>query len=230
VNIVILKDSFSMERILEPEVMDDREEALEYDAMDFTEVNTNFAKEAVQLAGINARVLDVGTGTARIPIMISQLRPQWQIIAIDLADSMLEIGQKNILNANCQEQIKLEKVDGKNLPYQSEQFDLVISNSLIHHLENPLPFLREIKRVLKPNGGIFLRDLFRPDSEEIIKGMVREIDPNFSLRQAQLFQDSLRAAFTLAEIADLIQQSGLENVKIYQSSERHWTAIKTSKN
>jgi len=198
VNIVIPKDSFSMERILEPEVMDDREEAIEYDAMDFTEVNTNFAKEAVQLAGINARVLDVGTGTARIP--------------------------------NCQEQIKLEKVDGKNLPYQSEQFDLVISNSLIHHLENPLPFLREIKRVLKPNGGIFLRDLFRPDSEEIIKGMVREIDPNFSPRQAQLFQDSLRAAFTLAEIADLIQQSGLENVKIYQSSERHWTAIKTSKN
>lgn len=39
-----------MERILEPEVMDDREEAIEYDAMDFTEVNTNFAKEAVQLA------------------------------------------------------------------------------------------------------------------------------------------------------------------------------------
>jgi hypothetical protein len=60
--------------------------------------------------------------------------------------------------------------------------------------------------------------------------MVREIDPNFSPRQAQLFQDSLRAAFTLAEIADLIQQSGLKNVKIYQSSERHWTAIKTSKN
>ncbi|MFM6062277.1 MAG: SAM-dependent methyltransferase, partial [Microcystis panniformis] len=72
-----------MERILEPEVMDDRKEAIEYDAMDFTEVNTNFAKEAVQLAGINARVLDVGTGTARIPIMLSQLRPQWQIIAID---------------------------------------------------------------------------------------------------------------------------------------------------
>ncbi|MFM7352247.1 MAG: class I SAM-dependent methyltransferase, partial [Microcystis aeruginosa] len=110
-----------MERILEPEVMDDREEAIEYDAMDFTEVNTNFAKEAVQLAGINARVLDVGTGTARIPIMLSQLRPQWQIIAIDLADSMLEIGQKNILSANCQEKIKLERVDGKNLPYQSEQ-------------------------------------------------------------------------------------------------------------
>ncbi|MFM6064905.1 MAG: SAM-dependent methyltransferase, partial [Microcystis panniformis] len=87
-----------------------------------------------------------------------------------------------------------------------------------------------IKRVLKPHGGIFLRDLFRPDSEEIIQGMVREIDPNFSPRQAQLFQDSMRAAFTLAEIEDLIQQSGLKNVKIYQSSNRHWTAIKTSKN
>lgn len=219
-----------MERILEPEVMDDREEAIEYDAMDFTEVNTNFAKEAVKLASINARVLDVGTGTARIPIIISQLRPQWQIIAIDMADSMLEIAQKNILDANCQQQIKLEKVDAKNLPYQSQQFDLVISNSLIHHLRDPLPFLQEIKRVLKTDGGIFLRDLFRPDSEEIIEAMVTEIDPNFSPRQAQLFQDSLRAAFTLAEIEDLIKQAGLENVKIYQSSERHWTVIKAGKN
>jgi ubiquinone/menaquinone biosynthesis C-methylase UbiE len=218
-----------MERILEPEVMDDREEAIEYDAMDFTEVNTNFAKEAVQLAGINATVLDVGTGTARIPIIICQLRPRWQITAIDMADSMLEIAQKNILDANCQKQIKLEKVDAKNLPYQSEQFDLVISNSLIHHLRDPLPFLQEIKRVLKPDGGIFLRDLFRPDSEEIIEVMVREIDPNFSPRQAQLFKDSLHAAFTLAEIKDLVKQAGLENVKIYQSSERHWTAIKAKK-
>jgi ubiquinone/menaquinone biosynthesis C-methylase UbiE len=218
-----------MERILEPEVMDDREEAIEYDAMDFTEINTNFAQEAIKLTGINATVLDAGTGTARIPIIISQLRPQWQIIAIDMADSMLEIGQKNILDANCQDRIKLEKIDAKNLPYTSQQFDLVISNSLIHHLSDPLLFLQEIKRVLKPDGGILLRDLFRPDSPEIIEAMVTAIDPNFSPRQAQLFKDSLHAAFTLAEIEDLIKQAGLENVQIYQSSERHWTAIKQGK-
>jgi ubiquinone/menaquinone biosynthesis C-methylase UbiE len=218
-----------MERILEPEVMDDREEAIEYDAMDFTEINTNFAQEAIKLTGINATVLDVGTGTARIPIIISQLRPQWQIIAIDMADSMLEIGQQNILDANCQDRIKLEKIDAKNLPYTSQQFDLVISNSLIHHLSDPLSFLQEIKRVLKPDGGIFLRDLFRPDSSEIIEAMVTAIDPNFSPRQAQLFKDSLQAAFTLAEIEDLIKQAGLEKVQVYQSSERHWTAVKQGK-
>lgn len=219
-----------MQRILEPEVMDSPEEAIEYDGMDFTEINTAFAKEALALAPVKATVLDAGTGTARIPIIISQLRPQWQIIAIDMADSMLEIGQKNILDANCQEQIKLEKVDAKNLPYPPQKFDLVISNSLIHHLRDPLPFLQEIKRVLKPDGGIFFRDLFRPDSEEIIETMVRAIDPDFSPRQAQLFKDSLRAAFTLAEIEDLIKRSGLENVKIYQSSERHWSAVRASKN
>jgi ubiquinone/menaquinone biosynthesis C-methylase UbiE len=218
-----------MQRILEPEVMDSPEEAIEYDAMDFTEINTNFAQETVKLAGINATVLDAGTGTARIPILIGQLRPQWQIIAIDMADSMLEIGQKNIISANCQDQITLEKVDAKNLLYKPEQFDLVISNSLIHHLSDPLTFLREIKRVLKSDGGIFLRDLFRPDSEEIIETMVTAIDPNYSPRQAQLFKDSLHAAFTLAEIEDLIKQAGLENVKIYQSSERHWTAVRANK-
>lgn len=88
-----------MERILEPEVMDTAEEAIEYDAMDFKEVNAAFAELAIDLAPFQATVLDAGTGTARIPILICQQRPDWQIIAIDLAKSMLEIGEKNVKQA-----------------------------------------------------------------------------------------------------------------------------------
>ena len=83
-----------LKRILEPEVMDNEQEAIDYDAMDFAEFNNAFAQLAIQLISEKAKVLDVGTGTARIPIIITQLRPQWQIIATDLAKSMLEIGAK----------------------------------------------------------------------------------------------------------------------------------------
>ncbi|MGH2416452.1 MAG: class I SAM-dependent methyltransferase [Microcystaceae cyanobacterium] len=217
-----------MQRILEPEVMDTQEEAVEYDAMDFTEVNTAFAQRAIELVPplTNIKVLDVGTGTARIPILIGQQRPEWQIIAIDLAKSMLEIGQKNVQEADLQKQIHLDVIDAKQMPYGDRQFDLVISNSLIHHLPNPLPFLQEVKRVLKPNGAILIRDLLRPLSQDLMHQIVAAIGSEYSEHQKQLFRDSLQAAFTLEEIKQLVKTAGLEGINIYQSSERHWTAEK----
>lgn len=100
-----------MERILEPEVMDTEAEALEYDSMDFLAINTLFAQRAVELGSRIAHVLDLGTGTARIPILIAQARPEWQIVAIDLAESMLAIARKNVVSAKLETQIQLELID-----------------------------------------------------------------------------------------------------------------------
>lgn len=216
-----------MQRITEPEVMDSPQEAIEYDAMDFLEVNTAFAESAISLCPETARILDAGTGTARIPIIMCQRCPQWQIIGIDLAQSMLEIGRKNVEQAGLQQQIKLELVDAKQMPYPDVHFDMIVSNSIIHHLPNPLPFLQEIKRVLKPNGAIFIRDLLRPDTAEIVNEIVEKYASDCNEHQTMLFRDSLHAAFTLDEIKELMQQALLENIHIYQSSDRHWTAERT---
>ncbi|MBW4611440.1 MAG: class I SAM-dependent methyltransferase [Hassallia sp. WJT32-NPBG1] len=214
-----------MERILEPEVMDSLTEAIEYDAMDFTEVNTDFALKAIALGppeqGI---VLDAGTGPGRIPVLISQMRSQWQIIAIDAAQSMLEVAAQHVQQANLQSSISLELVDAKSLPYEDGHFDMIISNSLVHHLPDPLPFFKELKRVLKSNGGIFIRDLFRPANAEIMNALVDSIGEEYDEYQKKLFRDSLNAALTLDEVNQLISQVGLQQVKVYQTSDRHWTA------
>ncbi|MFB2893926.1 class I SAM-dependent methyltransferase [Aerosakkonemataceae cyanobacterium BLCC-F50] len=212
-----------MQRVLEPEVMDSWEEAVAYDAMDFTQVNAAFAQRAIALAPTAAKVLDAGTGTARIPLLLCQQRPQWQVTGIDLAENMLKIGAEHIKNAGLQPQIVLELVDAKQLPYPNAYFDLVISNSLIHHLPDPLPFLQEIKRVLKPKGAILIRDLIRPANQETLDNLVESIGTEYDPHQKQLFADSLHAAFTLDEVNQLISQAGLQDVKIYQSSDRHWT-------
>ncbi|MBL1175314.1 class I SAM-dependent methyltransferase [Pantanalinema sp. GBBB05] len=213
-----------MQRVLEPEVMDTWEEAVEYDAMDFVEVNTAFANRAIALGLPTGLVLDAGTGTARIPIMIAQRCPQWQIIGIDLSKNMLKLGQENVDTAGLQAQISLECVDAKQLPYPDRHFDAVISNSIIHHLPDPLPFLQELKRVLKPNGGILLRDLLRPQDQVAVDQLVAAIGPEYNPHQRQLFRDSLCAAFRLEEIRALFDAAGLLDVKVNQSSDRHWTA------
>ncbi|HEY9673340.1 MAG TPA: class I SAM-dependent methyltransferase [Waterburya sp.] len=213
-----------MQRVTEPEVMDTLQDALEYDAMDFLDVNTAFAERAIELGLPQGLILDAGTGTARIPILICQQCPQWQIIGIDLAQSMLDVGRTNVEQAGLQQQIKLELVDAKQLPYPDAHFDMVVSNSLIHHLPNPLPFLRELQRVLKPQGAIFLRDLMRPDSIETLEAIIEREAGDCSDYQRGLFRDSLHAAFTLEEVNELLQQAGLVGVNVYQSSDRHWTA------
>lgn len=213
-----------MQRVLEPEAMDSWEEAVAYDAMDFTEVNAAFAQRAIELAPTVAKVLDAGTATARIPLLLCQKRPQWQVTGIDLAENMLKIGAEHIKKSGLQQQINLELVDAKQLPYPNAHFDMVISNSLVHHLPDPLPFLQEIKRVLKPKGAILIRDLIRPANQETLNALVESIGTEYDSHQKQLFADSLNAAFTLNEVNKLISQAGLQNIKIYQSSDRHWTA------
>lgn len=213
-----------MKRVLEPEVMDTWEDATAYDTMDFLEVNTAFAESAIAVGPESALVLDAGTGTARIPILIVQRRPQWQIKAIDLSHNMLQVGRENVQSAGVQDQIQLEYIDAKQMPYKDSIFDLVISNSIIHHLPDPMPFFRELKRVLKPNGGIFLRDLMRPTDVETVNKIVTRIGPEYDDYQTQLFRDSLIAAFTIEEVQEMIGMAGLEGVKVYESSDRHWTA------
>lgn len=238
----------SLERVLEPEVMDTWDEAVDYDAMDFLAVNTAFSEAALALvpptvtSPSRLTVLDAGTGTARIPILINQLlrqqqRPLWQITAIDLAASMLKLGAEHVAKAGLEAEIQLAQVDAKQLPYPDASFDLVISNSIVHHLPDPLPFLQEVRRVLKPYGGLLLRDLLRPAQDTLVQALVAQIDPEYNAHQQQLFADSLRAAFTLPEIQTLFRQAGFEvmnhleafgdlerGVRIYQSSDRHWTA------
>jgi ubiquinone/menaquinone biosynthesis C-methylase UbiE len=212
-----------MDRILEPEVMDTWLEATAYDAMDFTAVNTGFATEAIALDPHAIKVLDLGTGTARIPILMCQQRPQYLFMGIDLAQSMLIIGQRNVEAAQLTQRIRLERVDSKQTPYPDLEFDMVISNSLVHHLPEPLSLFQEIKRLVKLDGAILVRDLIRPANELIVNELVAKIGEGYDLRQRQLFRDSLQAALTLAEVQSLIDRVGLAGVKLTQSSELHWT-------
>ena len=214
-----------MQRVLEPEVMDSWQEAFEYDAMDFIEINTAFAQRAIELGPpFSAKILDAGTGPARIPVLLCLKCPQWQVFGIDLAKNMLQIGAQHVKQAGLQHQIVLELVDAKQLPYQDGHFEMVVSNSLVHHLPDPLPFFQELKRVFKPNGALLIRDLIRPADRETMNSLVESIGAEYDTHQKQLFRDSLHAALTLEEVKQLIAQAGLEGVRVYQSSDRHWTA------
>jgi ubiquinone/menaquinone biosynthesis C-methylase UbiE len=212
-----------MDRILEPEVMDTWLEATAYDAMDFSAVNAAFAADAIALDPHAVKILDVGTGTARIPILMCQQRPQYLVTAIDLAQSMLIIGQRNVEEANLSQRIRLERVDSKRMPYPDLEFDTIVSNSLVHHLPDPLVFFQEVNRLIRPDGAILIRDLIRPETDRLVDDLVERIGGDYDSHQQQLFRDSLKAGLTLTEVRDFVDRAGLQQVKLSQTSELHWT-------
>ena len=212
-------------RILEPEVMDTIEEAFEYDSMDHSQVNEVFCNDFFAARNLTdgVQILDVGTGTAQIPIVMCKRNSGLKITAIDLAESMLTLGNKNIQTAHLEDSIILVQVDSKKMPYPDESFDQVVSNSIIHHIPNPVECFKEMIRVTKKDGLLFVRDLLRPDSIAELQNIVNLHAGDATPKQKQLFTDSLHASLSLAEVREMVKLFGFEAFTVIQSSNRHWT-------
>jgi ubiquinone/menaquinone biosynthesis C-methylase UbiE len=221
-------------RVLEPEVMDSEEEARDYDTMDHSAVNRVFAADFLAEWGTlglpPGPELDVGTGTAQIPIEVCRQNAALHITGIDLAEHMLALGRVNLRQAGLEGRICLERCDAKALPYPSGHFTAVISNSIVHHIPEPERVFAEMVRVTAPGGLLFVRDLLRPADEAEVRRLVELYAADANEHQRKMFGDSLRAALTLAEVQAIVAAHGFDPSTVRQTTDRHWTWSSRTRN
>jgi len=237
-----------LDRVLEPEVMDSHEDAVDYDTMDHSAVNRAFVDDLlceIQNAELRIQndepipsvpnsefcilssafldIVDLGTGTALIPIELCRRFAHCRVMAADAAANMLDLARYHIEANSLTERIQLVQVDAKSLPFEDAMFDVVMSNSIVHHIPEPLGVFREAVRVTRPGGLLFFRDLLRPDSLDELKRLVATYATDCNDHQRQLFTDSLHAALSLAEVQALTTNLGFAPSAVQQTSDRHWT-------
>lgn len=213
-----------LQRVLEPEVMDTVEDANDYDTMDHSGVNRVFVWDLLKFAPrLQNPVLDVGTGTAQIPIELCQQHATVEVMAVDAATAMIELANRNITNAGLTSRIRAELVNARGLPFPDQHFAAVISNSIIHHIPEPMIVFTEIVRVGQGSGVIFVRDLFRPNDEAMLTHLVQTYASDANAHQRMLFADSLRAALTVDEVRGLVTRLGYAAETVTATSDRHWT-------
>jgi ubiquinone/menaquinone biosynthesis C-methylase UbiE len=212
-----------LKRILEPEVMETLEEAINYDAMDHRAVNESFVADLLATGSLGEDLLDLGTGTALIPIQLCRQDESVRVLAVDAAEQMLNLARNNIEMDSLTDRIQLDLVDAKSLAYEDNRFTTVISNSIVHHIPEPRAVLAEAVRVTAPDGLLFFRDLLRPDNDAEVERLVATYAGEENERQRQMFDDSLRAALSLEEIREMVAEFGFPAESVQATSDRHWT-------
>lgn len=213
-----------MQRVLEPEYMDTPDEASGYAAMDHSAVNAAVVDRFVELGGDACRlVVDLGTGPGDIPLLLAQRCPALHIVGVDAAATMLALAQPKVEQLALQDRVRFERGDVKALSFADGAFDGVLSNTILHHIPEPVDFLREAARVLAPGGVLLIRDLFRPPTLDDARRLVALHAGSASPDQQQLLLQSLCAALTLDEARRAVAAAGLRDARVAMSSDRHYS-------
>lgn len=212
-----------MERRLEPEVMDDPEQARAYAEADFSGSNQAFAERCLEaLRGLERGVvLDLGCGPADIPLrLVPALPPGVTVVGVDASLAMLALARQAIARAGT-ERVQLLRAYLPGLPLAPGSCAAVISNSLLHHLPDPQVLWSTIRRVGRPGAPVVVGDLFRPPSEAEARRIVRDAAVSDHPLLERDFYHSLLAAFTLDEVRAQLAEAGLAHLEASIVSERH---------
>lgn len=212
-----------MERVLEPELMDDPKQAEAYARADFSEENQGFVDRFREYFPdfSEGRILDLGCGPADIPIRFAKQYPACQVLGVDASAPMIRLGEQAVKEAGLADRITLrcerfEAVAGANI------VDAAISNSLLHHLPNPLQFWHKLRQLVKPGSPVLVMDLLRPDSTEEAQAIVDRYAGGESEILRRDFYNSLLAAFTEDEVTTQLARMNLTRLLIDVIDDRHW--------
>lgn len=123
-----------------------------------------FKAKLVEQAAIHEgfKVLDLGCGTATLTILLKKSCPEAEVKGVDIDSSVLAIAKEKVAKANLD--ISFDLATAFELPYPDNYFDRVVSSLVFHHLnrENKVLTLKEVLRVLKPNGELHVADTGKP--------------------------------------------------------------------
>lgn len=132
----------------------------------FTMPEFKFKKALIQQACIenNHKVLDFGVGTATLSLLLKDEYQEAIVNGVDVDDKILKIAAEKIKEQKAE--ITLTKYDGLILPYPTNHFDRVLTSLVFHHLDKNQKenSLKEIYRVLKPNGELHIADWGKPNN------------------------------------------------------------------
>ncbi len=210
-----------MQRQLEPELMEDPQQVKAYAQADFEQAHNGFIMRVKSMVGghFDGVALDLGCGAGDISRRFARVYPDSQVHAVDGSAAMLAYAQE-LAHAAPSEPVRfiLGRLPTVILPQSA--YDIIFSNSLLHHLPDPQILWQTVKRYASVGTQIFIMDLVRPDSVATAKQLVSCYAHNEPAILQRDFYHSLLAAFSYEEIIGQLAAADLA-LDVVQISDRH---------
>lgn len=210
-----------VDRILEPEVMEDGAQALAYARADFSESNQLFVDRLVAEFGHALKsVVDLGCGPADVTVRLAKALRTAHITGVDASAEMLALARQAVQAARLTDRVALTlaRIPGLKLPEHS--FDAVLSKDMLHHLPDPQVLWNEARQLGRRGAAVYVMDLVRPSSPLEAREIVERVSSREDPILKEDFYNSLCAAFTVEEVRAQLRTAGL-HLAVEQASDRH---------
>jgi ubiquinone/menaquinone biosynthesis C-methylase UbiE len=213
-----------MQRIPEPELMDEAEQAEAYALADFEEPNQRFVGyfDTEIHPAVRGAVLDLGCGPGDIVLRLAKRHPDLTVHGLDGSEAMLHFAVDSLAREPAlQSRVQFVHgiLPGAALPLA--RYDAVVSNSLLHHLHDPAVFWTAVREAGAPGAAVLVMDLFRPQSRTDAQAIVDQYAANEPEVLRADFLASLCAAFEPDEIRAQLRAAGLDALQVRTVSDRH---------
>ncbi|MCA9523661.1 MAG: class I SAM-dependent methyltransferase [Myxococcales bacterium] len=195
---------------MEPELMEDPEQAEAYAHADFSASDERFVSAfTARFASLEpGPVVDLGCGPGNIALRLAAALPQREVHGVDGSAAMLAIARRS--GAVHGERLRLIEARLPTEALATQSYAAIVSNSLLHHLPNPVTLWQTVGRIGKPGAAVFIGDLRRPATPEAARALVDRYarsDPDV-LRAD--FLASLHAAFEADEVRSQLLEARLD--------------------
>jgi trans-aconitate 2-methyltransferase len=227
-----------MQRLPEPELMDEAQQALAYAQADFSRTDQAFVDSILErLRGCSAplqRLVDLGCGPGNISFRLAEALPHASVLAIDGAAAMLApaLRRQRLEPGRWPGLVFLEAclpladdaLAGQS-PALQPPLQLLVSNSLLHHLHRPEVLWRALRQLGAPGSLVVLRDLRRPDCPAALEALVERHASDAPAVLRRDYRASLQAAFRPEEVEAQLQCAGLHGLEVKPVEDRYLDVV-----
>ncbi|HOZ41285.1 MAG TPA: bifunctional demethylmenaquinone methyltransferase/2-methoxy-6-polyprenyl-1,4-benzoquinol methylase UbiE [Flavobacteriales bacterium] len=125
-------------------------------------IDQGWRRKVIRLMGREPveHLLDVATGTADLAILGSTKAKR--VTGVDISEGMLSHGRTKVSKRGLDQRVVLQRADSAALPFPDATFDAVTVAFGVRNFEHLEQGVREMLRVLKPNGRLFVLEFSKP--------------------------------------------------------------------
>ena len=224
-----------MERVPEPELMEEKEQVISYDEADFSEGEFNLInqishyllRKKISLSEKDL-IVDLGCGPGNISEKLAIKWPNTEVVGIDGSKEMILRAEYNRKNSTNREKLKnlryicsdIKEIKLNNFSLK-KKISLLVSNSLIHHISNLEDFFNTIRDLSNNITVNFHKDLKRPLDEKSALELKEQCSTKYNEILTNDYYASLRASYSFKELRNFILENDLSSLDVFEDGDEY---------